>query len=180
MKICTTPIEDLLIIEPKVFEDARGYFFESFKESFFTDNGLNYNFIQDNQARSSHGVIRGLHYQLAPFAQAKLVRVISGEILDVAVDLREGSKTFGKHFAIKLSEENRIQLLIPAGFAHGYSVTGEQATVLYKCDNVYSPAHERGIIWNDPVLAIDWQISAQHIIVSDKDKKLPRFGDAEL
>jgi dTDP-4-dehydrorhamnose 3,5-epimerase len=180
MKIRETPIKDLLILEPEVFSDSRGYFFESFRDSFFVENLTGYSFVQDNQAGSVHGVIRGLHYQRAPFAQAKLVRVLDGEILDVVVDIRKNSPTFGKCFSVKLSALNRLQLLIPEGFAHGYSVTGENAVVFYKCNKYYSPEHEGGISWNDTDLAIDWQIPADKAIVSQKDLNWPALATAKL
>jgi len=156
MEIAETGISNLLVITPKVFEDSRGYFFESYNADAFLKQGINNAWIQDNQSKSAYGVIRGLHYQLAPFAQSKLVRVIAGRILDVAVDIRKGSPTFGKHFSLELSEENKKQLLIPIGFAHGFSVLSDSAIVLYKCDASYKQEAERGIIYNDPKLAIDW------------------------
>lgn len=180
MEITETGIPNLQIITPKVFEDNRGYFFESFNSSAFQKLGLNQGWIQDNQSKSSFGVIRGLHYQLAPFSQSKLVRVIVGRILDVALDIRRGSPTFGKHFAIELSEENKKQLLIPRGFAHGFSVLSDNAVVLYKCDNAYKQDAERGIMFNDPYLGIDWQISEDQAIVSAKDKVYPTFQNADL
>lgn len=175
MEIQETKIKDLLILKPRVFEDSRGYFFESFNLSKFKEKGLNYNFIQDNQAKSSYGVIRGLHLQTGDYAQAKLIRVLSGKILDVVVDVRKNSATYGKSYGIELSEENKLQFMIPRGFAHGYSVLSEKAVVLYKCDNIYMPSHESGIIYNDNTLNIDWKIPRDKEIISDKDKKLQSF-----
>jgi len=180
MEIIKTDIEGLLIIKPKIFEDNRGYFFESFNKQTFEDNGLNYNFIQDNESKSSYGVIRGLHYQLAPYAQTKLVRVLKGKVLDVAVDLRKGSPTFGKWHAVELSEDNKQQFLIPQGFAHGFSVLSETAIFAYKCDNLYNKDSERGINFNDKSLNIDWEIPSEKAIVSAKDKVLPCINDADM
>ncbi|MBC8045748.1 MAG: dTDP-4-dehydrorhamnose 3,5-epimerase [Fimbriimonadaceae bacterium] len=178
MPFIDTHISGLFIFEPKVFEDIRGYFFESFNEKTFEEKGINTNFVQDNQSKSSYGVLRGLHYQLNPFAQAKLVRVISGEVLDVALDIRNGSSTFGKHFSIILSAENRKQLYIPRGFAHGFVVLSETAEFFYKCDNFYSKENDAGIIYNDNQLQIDWKIPVDKLNISDKDKNLPLFTDA--
>ncbi len=180
MEITETGIPNLLIISPKVFEDSRGYFFESYNSEVFEKFGLSQEWIQDNQSKSSYGVIRGLHYQLAPFSQSKLVRVISGRILDVALDIRRGSPTFGKHFTIELSDQNKKQLLIPKGFAHGFSVLSDTAIVLYKCDARYKHEEERGILFNDPSLGIDWQISDNKAIVSAKEKVHPAFENADL
>ncbi len=180
MKIHSTPLKDLYIIEPQVFGDSRGYFMESYRAEEFDNELFGAVFIQDNESKSCHGVIRGLHYQLPPFVQTKLVRVIQGEILDVALDIRKGSPTYGKHFSLSLSSENKLQLLIPKGFAHGFSVTGSEAVVLYKCDNYYAPEYEGGILWNDPQLAIDWKISANEAIISDKDMKNPYFTNAKI
>lgn len=180
MQIHTLEIPDLLLIEPKVFGDERGYFFESFRQDVLKENGVNVNFFQDNQSKSSHGVIRGLHYQLAPFSQTKLIRVLSGEILDVAVDIRKNSPTFKKIFSIILSAENKKQLLVPQGFAHGFSVLSEHAEILYKCDNYYNPEAERGINYNDPTLQIDWKIDKEKAIISSKDKVQPFFEEAEM
>lgn len=173
MPFLTTDIPGLLIFEPKIFEDSRGYFFESYNEKTFHEQGVNIRFIQDNQSSSSYGVIRGLHYQLNPHAQSKLIRVLQGRILDVAVDIRKGSPTYGKHFAIELSAENKKQLLIPQGFAHGFSVLSQRAEVLYKCDAFYNKESEGGIRFDDPAVNIDWQIPADKAIVSDKDVLLP-------
>lgn len=175
----STHIPGLLVFEPKVFEDSRGYFFESYNQNTFLGEGLDIDFVQDNQSSSSFGVIRGLHYQLNPHAQSKLVRVLSGKILDVAVDIRKGSPTFGQSFSIELSAENKKQLLIPKGFAHGFSVLSEKAEVLYKCDAFYSKESEAGIIYNDPLLQIEWGISAGKEKVSDKDLRLPLFADCK-
>ena len=179
MKIIETFIQGLVVIEPKVFSDQRGYFFESFNEKTFADNGLNYNFIQDNESKSTFGVIRGLHYQLEPYAQAKLVRVLSGCVLDVAVDLRKGSPTFGKWFSQELSCENKLQLLVPRGFAHGFSVLSETAIFIYKCDSLYNKESERGINFNDPFLAIDWKVEENKRVISDKDIIQPLFHNTE-
>ncbi|MBI4648021.1 MAG: dTDP-4-dehydrorhamnose 3,5-epimerase [Bacteroidia bacterium] len=173
MKVIDTILPGLKIIEPTVFEDERGYFFESYNKEVFDKQGLAYTFVQDNQSKSSYGVIRGLHYQTAPYAQTKLVRVIEGMIYDVAVDIRKNSPTFGKWFGCELSMENKLQLLIPHGFAHGFSVLSKTAVVLYKCDSLYNKHAERGIRYDSPELAIDWKIPVEKIIVSDKDKLFP-------
>ncbi|HTM93415.1 MAG TPA: dTDP-4-dehydrorhamnose 3,5-epimerase [Flavisolibacter sp.] len=175
MPFQTTDIPDLLIFEPKVFEDSRGYFFEAYNESVFRQQGINLQFIQDNQSKSSYGVIRGLHYQLNPYAQYKLVRVLEGSILDVAVDIRKNSPTFGKHFSLELSAENKRQLLVPAGFAHGFSVLSDTAIMLYKCDALYNKENEAGIRYDDPFLKIDWKIPAGKQLVSGKDLQQPLF-----
>ncbi len=175
MPFLPTDINGLLVFEPKVFEDSRGYFYEAYNEQTFNNAGVHYKFIQDNQSKSSYGVIRGLHYQLAPFAQTKLVRVLEGKIIDVAVDIRKGSPTFGKHVAIELSADNKKQLLIPAGFAHGFSVLSETAIVLYKCDAFYSKESERGIRFDDPEISINWMIDPSRATVSEKDLELPSF-----
>jgi len=179
MKVIKTDFKDLYIIEPKVFEDSRGYFFENYNQGVFTKAGIDFNPIQDNESSSSYGVIRGLHYQLLPGAQAKLIRVIEGSIFDVAVDLRKGSETYGKWFGIDLNSVSKRQLLIPRGFAHGFSVQSEHAIILYKCDNLYSPEHERGIIYNDTDLNIDWKIPEGSEIISKKDRANPAFCSAE-
>lgn len=175
MPLIPTNIRDLFVFEPRVFADSRGYFFEAYNEQTFAAEGIQYRFVQDNQSKSSYGVIRGLHYQLNPYAQTKLVRVLQGSILDVAVDIRKGSPTFGQHFAIELSAENNRQLLIPQGFAHGFSVLSDTAVVLYKCDQFYNKESEGGIIYNDPSLKIDWRIPEGKAIVSEKDLALPTF-----
>ncbi|TRX04474.1 dTDP-4-dehydrorhamnose 3,5-epimerase [Flavobacterium gawalongense] len=179
MTIEKTAIEDLVIIQPTVFEDSRGYFFEAYNQAKFLENGINYQFIQDNQSFSKRGVIRGLHLQINPFAQAKLVRVLEGEILDVAVDLRKDSPTYGQHVSVVLSAENKKQLMVPHGFAHGFSVLSETASVLYKVDQLYHKESERGIRYDDPTLAIDWRVSADEVVVSDKDLILPSFADID-
>ena len=175
MNIETTPISDLVVLTPRSFEDDRGYFFESFSDANFEKLGLKVNFIQDNQSFSKKGVIRGLHFQKAPFAQSKLFRVLQGEVLDVAVDLREDSKTFGHYYSIILNAENKKQLFVPKGFAHGFSVLSATAMVAYKVDEVYNKESESGILYNDTDLNIDWKIAANDVIVSDKDELLPSF-----
>ncbi len=171
-----TDIPGLLVFEPNVFEDERGYFFESYNENIFRQQGIDIRWVQDNQSSSSYGVIRGLHYQLPPFAQAKLIRVLKGKILDVVVDTRKGSPTYTKVFALKLSAKNKKQLFIPAGFAHGFSVLSDRAEVLYKCDKFYNKDAETGIIYNDAELNIDWQIPVKLAIVSEKDKSFPSLA----
>ena len=177
MTIETTPIQDLVIINPTVFEDARGYFFEAYNQNALVAEGIHINFVQDNQSFSKRGTLRGLHYQNPPFAQAKLVRVLQGEIVDICVDIRKDSSTYGQHYAIRLSAENKKQLLIPHGFAHGFSVLSETAIVFYKCDQFYNKASEGGIRFDDPTLNIDWGIDLTSAIVSDKDLELPNFSD---
>lgn len=177
MPFIQTPIQGLLVYEPNVFGDSRGHFFESYNKKFFTEAGIELDFVQDNQSSSFYGVIRGLHYQVNPYAQAKLIRVLSGTILDVAVDIRKGSPTFGQVFSIELSAENKKQLFIPAGFAHGFSVQSDYAEVLYKCDSFYNKESEGGIFYNDPTLNIDWKIPPGKEILSGKDVQLPRFAD---
>src|SRR6056297_1355436 len=173
MKIKETNIQGLKIIKPKIFEDSRGYFFESYNQKIFKNVIGEIEFVQDNQSLSEFGTIRGLHYQLAPYAQAKLVRVIQGKIYDIAVDIRKNSPTYGKHFGIELSEENKIQLFIPKGFAHGFSVLSPKTIVLYKTDEFYHKDSERGMNYNDPKLGIDWKIDHSASILSSKDKILP-------
>ena len=180
MEIQTTPIEGLLILVPKVFPDCRGYFFETYNTDRYNDAGLSVNFVQDNESKSTRGVIRGLHYQLNPFSQGKLVRVIDGIIFDVAVDLRKNSLTFGQWFGIELTDENKKQLFIPRGFAHGISVLSEYAIFSYKCDQYYNPQLERGILYNDEELGIDWKIPASEVIISEKDLKNKPFREAEI
>jgi dTDP-4-dehydrorhamnose 3,5-epimerase len=171
MKISPTHINDVLIIEPQVFGDERGYFFESFKESELTNYlGYKINFCQDNESKSSFGVLRGLHYQLPPFAQTKLVRVIQGKVLDVAVDIRKDSPTFGQHVAVELTDENKKQLFIPRGFAHGFVVLSETAIFSYKVDNYYHPESDRGIAYNDPHLNINWRLNPKDLQLSEKDR----------
>jgi dTDP-4-dehydrorhamnose 3,5-epimerase len=177
MEIEQTGLKDCLIIKPRVFEDPRGYFFESFNQSTFEEKtGLSGRFVQDNQSYSSYGVIRGLHAQTGEFAQAKLVRVTKGEVLDVAVDVRPSSPTYGKHIAVSLSAENKLQLYIPRGFVHGFSVLSETAEFLYKCDNFFNKASETGVIYNDADLNIDWLIPEEDQSVSDKDLLLKPFS----
>ena len=180
MQIEKTNIPGLTLINPRVFEDNREYFFESYNERKLLEQDLKYPFVQDNESLSTYGTIRGLHYQLAPHAQAKLVRVITGRIFDVAVDIREGSPTFGQWHGAELSENNKKQLLIPRGFAHGFSVLSETAIVFYKCDDFYNPDSERGIYYRDESLNIDWKIEPENAIVSEKDQKLPNLADAEM
>lgn len=179
MPFTQTHIAGLLVYEPPVFADARGFFFESFNARVFAEQGIEKPFVQDNQSMSKRGVLRGLHYQLEPMAQAKLVRVISGEVMDVAVDIRKGSPTFGQSFSIVLSAENKKQLYIPRGFAHAFIVFSEHAEFFYKCDNYYSKEHDAGILFNDPQLAVDWKMDPRHIIVSEKDRALPLFAQAK-
>ncbi|MFA9192776.1 dTDP-4-dehydrorhamnose 3,5-epimerase [Flavobacterium sp. FBOR7N2.3] len=179
MNIEKTAIQDLIIINPTVFPDERGYFFEAYNKTKFAENGIHYNFIQDNQSFSKRGVIRGLHLQINPFPQAKLVRVLEGEILDIAVDFRKNSPTYGQYVCVVLSAENKKQFMVPHGFAHGFSVLSETASVLYKVDQVYHKDSERGIRYNDPVLNIDWKVEADEVIVSEKDLILPSFNDID-
>lgn len=172
-----THIEGLIVIDPKVWGDHRGYFFESYNEQVFKEAGINCHFVQDNQSMSGYGVLRGLHYQTGEHAQAKLVRVLAGEVLDVAVDLRPNSATYGQHYSILLSAENKKQFFIPRGFAHGFVVLSETAVFFYKCDNFYNKPSEGGIIFNDPNLSIDWKIPEKDVKLSGKDKELARFGE---
>lgn len=177
MKAINTFIEDLIIIEPTIFKDDRGYFFESYSEEWFRKNVSNTHFVQDNQSLSTYGVLRGLHFQRPPHQQAKLVRVIHGSVWDIAVDIRPDSTTFGKYFGIELSAQNNKQLFIPRGFAHGFIVMSNEAIFQYKCDNYYHPESEDALIWNDPILNIDWPIDLNKIILSEKDKKNKLFSD---
>ena len=177
MKLIKTHIEGVTVIEPKVFSDSRGCFFESFSERDFAEAVGPVRFVQDNESRSVYGVIRGLHFQKPPHAQAKLVRVVKGKVLDVAVDLRKDSPTFGQHVAMELSDENRRQMFIPRGFAHGFSVLSEEAVFQYKCDSYYAPESEGSLAWNDPDLNIDWNVPAGSEILSDKDRMSPRLND---
>jgi dTDP-4-dehydrorhamnose 3,5-epimerase len=179
MIIKETNIKDLKIIEPEVFGDNRGYFLEAFNQKKFEDFGLNYNFVQDNESKSKFGVLRGLHFQIEPYAQAKLVRVIKGNVFDVAVDLRKGSPTFGKWFGIELSGLNKKQFLIPKGFAHGFLVLSKEAIFQYKCDQFYYPEYERGIIFNDPIININWKLEEKDIHLSKKDNELPILSKSE-
>ena len=178
MNFIKTAIDGVYIIEPKVFEDGRGYFFESYNKAEFEKNGLYYDFVQDNQSKSSYGVVRGLHFQKGAAAQAKLVRVLEGTVLDVAVDLRRASPTFGQHVA--LSAENQRMLMIPRGFGHGFSVLSETAVFTYKCDNFYNKAAEGGVRFDDPALGIDWKIDMSKANLSDKDKVLPLLEEADI
>lgn len=178
MPFIQTPIDDLLIFEPKIFSDSRGYFFEAFNlKNFYDQLGKEIDFVQDNQSRSSYGTLRGLHFQKGEWAQAKLVRVLSGRVLDVAVDLRPTSRTFKKYFSIELSAENKKQLFIPRGFAHGFSVLSESAEFFYKCDNYYEPSSDAGIFSGDKILNIDWKIPVDKIILSEKDRTLPTLEE---
>ena len=179
MEIIKTPISDLIIIKPRVFADSRGFFYETYNEKSYLEAGIDLHFCQDNQSKSSYGVIRGLHYQLSPQSQSKLVTVIQGAVWDVAVDLRASSPTYGQWYGVELTEDNHLQFLIPQGFAHGFSVLTETAIFSYKCDNFYSPTLERGIMYNDPALGIDWKIPADKAVISDKDLKHKLFADAD-
>ncbi len=177
MKVIETNIKGLVILEPRVFLDDRGYFFESFSQQKFDELVHKTVFVQDNESNSTYGVVRGLHFQKGDYAQAKLVRVTEGVVLDVAVDLREGSPTFGQHVSVELSAENKRQFFIPRGFAHGFAVLSERATFQYKCDNAYAPAHDGGVAWDDVDLNVDWRIPADKVILSEKDKKHPTFKE---
>ena len=178
MKVIKTNISDVVILEPRVFGDERGYFFESFSQREFNEQVAEVTFVQDNESKSSYGVVRGLHYQLPPYTQAKLVRVVEGEVLDVVVDLRKNSATFGKHVAVVLSGENKRQFFIPKGFAHGFAVLSPQAVFQYKCDNYYAPQYESGIQFDDPALGIDWKIPEAEMILSAKDRMHKRLEEA--
>ncbi|MGQ9620739.1 MAG: dTDP-4-dehydrorhamnose 3,5-epimerase [Bacteroidales bacterium] len=179
MKLTDTGFAGLFIIEPDVFEDSRGYFMETFNKETFRRSGIIFNPVQDNESKSVKGVIRGLHYQLRPFEQAKLIRILEGRIYDVALDLRKASKTYGKWYGIELDASSCRQIFIPRGFAHGFSVLSKTAIVQYKCDNFYKPASERGILPTDTALGIDWKIKDSDVIISEKDKNHPHFCDAE-
>jgi len=177
MNIIKTDIEGPLVIEPRVFGDSRGYFFESYnKRDFEAATGLNIDFVQDNESRSSYGVVRGLHFQLPPFSQAKLVRVVEGSVLDVAVDIRKGSPTYGKHVSVELSADNKRQFYVPRGFAHGFAVLSETAVFQYKCDEYYHPEAEGALAWDDATLAIDWRLPADAVLLSEKDRHHPSFN----
>ncbi len=176
MKTQMTEIEGIVIIEPQVFGDSRGYFMETYQKEKYAAAGIDVTFVQDNESMSRYGVVRGLHYQAEPFAQAKLIRVVSGRVLDVAVDIRKDSPTFGKVFTLELSSENKLQLFLPHGIAHGFAVLSETAVFTYKCDNFYAPQYERTIRFDDPSLAIDWKIPVANRIISDKDKKGVAFN----
>jgi dTDP-4-dehydrorhamnose 3,5-epimerase len=181
MKIELTPLKDCFVVHDTVFEDERGFFFESFsRQKFYKETGLDIDFVQDNQSRSSRGVLRGLHFQAGEFAQAKLVRVLRGEVLDVAVDIRSSSRTFGQYFSVVLSEATRTQLFVPRGFAHGFLVLSETADFFYKCDNYYNKESEGGIIYNDREININWQMQPDELIISSKDLKLPLLSSHKL
>lgn len=179
MNVIKTAIDDVVIIEPTIFGDARGYFFESFSQKEFEEKVRKVRFVQDNESKSKYGVLRGLHFQKGKDAQSKLVRVVKGRVLDVAVDVRRGSPTFGQHVAVELSEDNHRQLFIPRGFAHGFAVLSEEVIFQYKCDNLYAPQSEGAIAWDDPDLGIDWQLPAEAVILSAKDAAHPRLKDAQ-
>ena len=179
MKVIKTAIEDVVIIEPDVFGDARGYFFESYSQKKFDEQVREVKFVQDNESKSKYGVLRGLHFQKGKDAQSKLVRVVKGRVLDVAVDIRKGSPTFGKYVAVELTEDNHRQLFVPRGFAHGFSVLSEEAIFQYKCDNLYAPQAEGAIAWNDPEIGIDWGLPAEDVLLSAKDAAHPLLKDAE-
>lgn len=179
MDFIKTEIDGVYIIKPKVIEDSRGYFFEAFSEKEFCENVREIKFVQENESLSKKNVIRGLHFQKASYSQSKLIRVVKGRVLDVAVDIRKGSPTFGKHIAVELSEENHLLVFIPRGFAHGFAVLSDEAIFQYKCDNYYAPAHEGAIAWYDPDLNIDWKIPAEDIILSAKDQNNPLLKDSE-
>ncbi|MFV0555143.1 MAG: dTDP-4-dehydrorhamnose 3,5-epimerase [Mangrovibacterium sp.] len=181
MKATKTEIPEVIIFEPKVFGDERGYFFESFRQDVFEEAvGKEIKFIQDNQSKSSYGVLRGLHFQRPPFTQSKLVRCIEGTVLDVAVDMRKASPTYGKHVAVELSAENHRQLWIPQGFAHGFVVLSETAVFAYKCDNYYAPTHDGGVAWDDAEIGIDWRVPAEDIKLSEKDQKHPKLKEVDV
>lgn len=179
MKVLETSVPGVMIISPRIFRDGRGYFFESYSERDFNASVRTVRFVQDNESSSIYGVVRGLHFQKPPFSQGKLVRVIEGRVLDVAVDIRRGSPTFGRHVAVELSGDNRLQMFIPRGFAHGFAVLSEEAVFQYKCDNFYAPGSEGAIAWDDPVLGIDWKLPHDKVILSEKDGCHPVLGDAE-
>lgn len=177
MNVITTDIPDVLILEPKVFGDSRGYFLETWKKDVYEAAGITTEFVQDNESKSSYGVLRGLHYQAEPYTQAKLVRVIKGAVLDVAVDIRKGSPTYGRYVTVELTGENKWQLFIPRGFAHGFAVLSDEAIFAYKCDRLYAPSSERGIRYDDPTLSIDWRIPPEARKTSEKDAHHPMFAD---
>ena len=179
MKVVKTDIEGVLIIEPDVFGDCRGYFMESFSQQKFSEQVADVTFVQDNESKSSYGVVRGLHFQKPPYTQSKLVRVVSGRVLDVAVDIRKGSPTFGKHVAVELSGDNHRQIFIPKGFAHGFAVLSDEAVFQYKCDAFYAPDSEGAIAWNDPEIGVDWRIPEDKVMLSAKDRNHSLLKDAE-
>lgn len=178
MNVIKTDIEGVVIIEPKVFGDDRGYFFESFSQPLFDKLVRPVKFVQDNESKSKYGVLRGLHFQKGQHAQSKLVRVVKGRVLDVAVDIRKGSPTFGKYVAVELTEDNHRQFFVPRGFAHGFAVLSEEAIFQYKCDNLYAPESEGAVIWNDPEIGIDWGLAAEDVVLSPKDMCHPMLKDA--
>ena len=179
MEVIKTDIEGVVIIEPRIFKDDRGYFYESFSQREFEEKVCRTTFVQDNQSKSSYGVLRGLHFQKPPYCQSKLVRCIKGAVLDVAVDIRKGSPTFGKYVAVELTEDNHRQFFVPRGFAHGFAVLTPEAVFQYKCDNFYNKESEGSVAWNDPQLAIDWRIPADKVILSEKDKLSKNIADAD-
>lgn len=179
MEVIKTDIDGVVIIEPRIFRDDRGYFFESFSQRDFQEKVCNTVFVQDNESKSSYGVLRGLHFQKTPYAQSKLVRVIKGAVLDVVVDIRKGSPTFGQHVAVELTEDNHRQFFIPRGFAHGFSVLTDEVIFQYKCDNFYAPQSEGALAWDDPDLGIDWRIPTDKVLLSEKDRHHSRLRDAE-
>lgn len=179
MKVIQTAIPGVVIIEPRIFNDERGYFFESFSQRDFNQEVREIHFVQDNESKSSYGVLRGLHFQKTPYAQSKLVRAIKGSVLDVAVDIRKGSPTFGQHVAVELTGDNHRQFFIPRGFAHGFSVLTDEVVFQYKCDNFYAPQAEGALAWNDPDLHIDWRLPETDVILSEKDRHHPRLKDAD-
>lgn len=180
MKVIETDIDGVVIIEPTIFNDDRGYFYESFSQREFESKVCSTVFVQDNQSKSSYGVVRGLHFQKPPYTQSKLVRCIKGVVLDVAVDIRKGSPTFGKYVAVELTEDNHRQFFVPRGFAHGFAVLSDEAVFQYKCDNYYNKESEGAVAWNDPELAIDWRIPADRVILSEKDKHSKNIADADF
>ncbi len=179
MEVIKTAIEGVVIIEPRIFKDDRGYFFESFSQREFDEKVRPVHFVQDNESKSSYGVLRGLHFQKPPFAQSKLVRVIKGAVLDVAVDIRKGSPTFGRHVAVELTEDNHRQFFIPRGFAHGFVVLTDEVVFQYKCDNFYAPQCEGALAWDDPDLGIDWGVPADRVLLSEKDRRHKRLKDVD-
>ena len=179
MNVVQTEIPEVVIIEPRIFTDARGYFFESFSQREFEEKVREIRFVQDNESKSSYGVLRGLHFQKPPHAQSKLVRVVKGAVLEVAVDLRRGSDTFGKYVAVELTEDNHRQLFIPRGFAHGFVVLSDEVVFQYKCDNFYAPDSEGAVAWDDPDIGIDWGIPAEKLLLSEKDRRNPLLKDAQ-
>lgn len=178
IEVIVTTIPGVVIIEPKVFGDARGYFFESWSQKDFDEQVRPIKFVQDNESKSCYGVLRGLHFQKGKYSQSKLVRVVKGRVLDVAVDIRKGSPTFGKHVAVELTADNHRQFFIPRGFAHGFVVLSDEAVFQYKCDNLYAPQEEGALAWDDPEIGIDWRVSADKVILSDKDKSHPRLKNS--